>query len=280
MAEDTIAFFTVAGEPMSKARARFTRGGGSYTPARTREAEGIIALAFYEAVGEDYQPDATAAFGIEARFFHGTRQRRDIDNQLKLVMDALNKLAWADDSQVREIRATKIAVLEDKTLAHTEVHVYRLAEPDPMLRATCKWCGQEYRTFQSWIDLGKLFCNRDCHTAWRRNEAKRECPSCHEFFVPHNAKDNNRQVYCSGACRTLSFQVAATCAECGVAFTRKKSAVRSGHAFCSAVCRQEFWRKWRARSAQGVCSVCGGTTTKKTYTRCRSCALSGTANAG
>jgi len=34
--------------------------------------------------------------------------RPDIDNQIKMVMDALNKVAWYDDSQVVDIHAVKV----------------------------------------------------------------------------------------------------------------------------------------------------------------------------
>lgn len=45
-------------------------------------------------------------------------QRPDLDNLVKLVLDALNGVAWADDGQVSHVIASKsrIAVTEPQTI--------------------------------------------------------------------------------------------------------------------------------------------------------------------
>ena len=60
--------FTVPGEPVSKARARFTNyrsPGRVYTPEKTRQAEERMAAAF-RAAGGRHEPDKDATFGVRA----------------------------------------------------------------------------------------------------------------------------------------------------------------------------------------------------------------------
>ena len=129
---DPLATFTVAGEPASKGRPVFTgQAAGrarAITPAATRVAEGHVAWAYRLAARG--HSDITGEFGVMCLFHMGTRRRRDIDNMLKLVLDALNGIAWADDHQVVEIQARKVQATT-KAAARTEVVIYR-----PVLEAT------------------------------------------------------------------------------------------------------------------------------------------------
>lgn len=40
---------------------------------------------------------------VSIRFFFQTKRRRDLDNQNKLVLDALTGIAYEDDSQIDEL---------------------------------------------------------------------------------------------------------------------------------------------------------------------------------
>lgn len=135
--------FTIPGEPMSKARARVVNGH-AYTPERTRVAEAGVQAAFRAVAGADALKsyESGARYGVRALFCNRTRQRRDIDNMLKLILDALNGLAWTDDTQVAEIVARKLLV--PKGEERTEVAVYEL-EPDMGLSAECGECGARCR---------------------------------------------------------------------------------------------------------------------------------------
>jgi len=61
---------------------------------------------------------------VDVSFFMATRRRKDLDNLVKLVLDALNGEAFADDSQVVEINARKI--FSDKENARTELTLREL----------------------------------------------------------------------------------------------------------------------------------------------------------
>jgi len=86
----------IPGPPVPKARARTVRGH-SYTPARTAAAEKAIKAL---ALAAGWTPlDGPVA--VTLHFYVPDRRRRDIDNLTKLVLDALNGIAWHDDSQIR-----------------------------------------------------------------------------------------------------------------------------------------------------------------------------------
>jgi Holliday junction resolvase RusA-like endonuclease len=120
-----VARFTIYGEPVSKERARVdtrrakTRG---YTPEKTDEAQRAAGWTFRQAAPR-HRLDPEASYAVVAKFFCGTKQRRDTDNMLKLILDGLNQVAWPDDEQVTEVIARKAAVIPAH--ARTEVTVYR-----------------------------------------------------------------------------------------------------------------------------------------------------------
>ena len=97
--------FTVLGQPVPKARARIGKGHG-YTPAATSGHEDAIIVAAREA-GYRGEPDAESFFDVYLEFYRKGKVRVDIDNLTKTVFDALNKVAWKDDSQIIYLNATK-----------------------------------------------------------------------------------------------------------------------------------------------------------------------------
>lgn len=108
----------VPGKPVGKGRPRFANGR-TYTPRETVLAEQGIRSA-WEDVGSPRLPDGPVrlrvTIGVERPRAHfkrdGTltteghrhpypaRQKPDVDNVLKMIMDALNSRAWKDDVQV------------------------------------------------------------------------------------------------------------------------------------------------------------------------------------
>ncbi len=116
-----VADFAIPGEPVSKERPRVVNGN-TYTPTKTTTAELKVAWLF-KAAARGWAPDASSEFVVDMRFWNKTRHRRDIDNLCKLVLDALNGVCWADDSQVTEISAIK-DLAPDFPL--TTVKIYRL----------------------------------------------------------------------------------------------------------------------------------------------------------
>lgn len=122
--------FLVPGEPVAKGRPRFgirkTRDGGSYVSVRTPEKtviyENHVKLEYIEQTGgHRFDDNGMLEIEIEAYFSipkSASKKKRalmltgdirptkkpDMDNILKAVADALNGIAYRDDSQI--VRAT------------------------------------------------------------------------------------------------------------------------------------------------------------------------------
>lgn len=121
--------FTVPGQPKGKARARTVRRGGgksfSYTPEGTVLYENLIKTCYLQDAGHvlfnDGQPlavDIIAFYEVPKSYSKKKKQemldgqlyptkKPDIDNIAKCVLDALNKLAYRDDTQVVRLHMEK-----------------------------------------------------------------------------------------------------------------------------------------------------------------------------
>ncbi|MDR1328878.1 MAG: RusA family crossover junction endodeoxyribonuclease [Oscillospiraceae bacterium] len=118
--------FTVPGKPQGKARPRVT-AHGTYTPAATRDYEKLVRLAYLQARQRGLPRLLQGA--IEARitaYFPapksaGKKQRAlmlsgkmpytkksDCDNIAKIILDAINGVAYKDDSQISSLRVEKL----------------------------------------------------------------------------------------------------------------------------------------------------------------------------
>ena len=118
--------FEIPGEPKGKGRPRFTRNGRTYTPEQTAVYENLVKVMFMQAY-PDTQPipqgtpctaRLTAFFPIpqsagkkksadmESGSIRPTK-KPDTDNIAKIVLDALNGLAYHDDSQVVDLTVIK-----------------------------------------------------------------------------------------------------------------------------------------------------------------------------
>lgn len=103
--------FEIPGPPRPKARPRVTRRG-TYTPRRTQEYQSTVAaharLACREQLAGPLRVDILLVMP-RPRAMHRKRDpeglmwcpvRPDVDNCRKAILDAMNGIAWADDSQV------------------------------------------------------------------------------------------------------------------------------------------------------------------------------------
>ena len=98
---------TVRMVPVGKARPRVVNGH-AYTPDTTRSAEGLIAATWLEKYGmRRMAADVPLKMTIEVQLVRPKRSTRewptvrpDVDNYAKLALDALNRIAYADDAQI------------------------------------------------------------------------------------------------------------------------------------------------------------------------------------
>lgn len=121
-------YFKVNEEPVAKARPRFTRTGHTYTPKKTNDYEESIRFAFMSQTcermpiypkGVPLKVQALFAKSVPKSYTKKKREaclngdllptgKADLDNYLKAVLDALNGLAFEDDSQIVMTTAEKI----------------------------------------------------------------------------------------------------------------------------------------------------------------------------
>lgn len=124
--------FTIPGDPRGKARPRVVRlkngASMSYTPDKTVAYEELIRQRFRQQWPSTELPFLdktpvcvmiTACFGIpkstskkaRAAMLSGQTyptKKPDVDNVVKIVLDALNGFAWHDDAQVIDLHISKI----------------------------------------------------------------------------------------------------------------------------------------------------------------------------
>lgn len=136
MVEDRPAVYSavIEGVPVPKGRPRFSaRTGRAYTPAKTLTAEAWVAQHFkLQNIGAGDPPyipmPATVRVILVFRVpseITDTVGVADLDNLVKLVLDALNGLAWEDDRQVVTLRAH---VLRGSDRAETVIKVEELRD--------------------------------------------------------------------------------------------------------------------------------------------------------
>jgi Holliday junction resolvase RusA-like endonuclease len=112
----------VAGEPVAKARPRVVRTG-AYTPRKTLDAEARL-LGHLKVQYPRLRP-ATGLLSVSVETWHKGAPRVDVDNLLKLVLDAFNRVVWVDDSQVVEAHVRKHV---RSSLPRTDIHVWLVGE--------------------------------------------------------------------------------------------------------------------------------------------------------
>jgi Holliday junction resolvase RusA-like endonuclease len=120
--EEKIRSFIVYGRPQAKQRPRLFRGT-AYTPEATKQYELKMRTAYVDAY-EDYEP-LDGDLYVEVKVYFSKRNHGDLDNYVK-TLDGLNKVAWHDDKQIKEIHAYLII---DKTEEERmEISISRLQE--------------------------------------------------------------------------------------------------------------------------------------------------------
>ena len=112
--------FDVWGKVMGKGRPRFTRGGHAYTPKATRDYEAAIMEAYMNAPERPPEPfsgplDVTIVTSRQlpkstpkSVIREPDTHKPDVDNIAKVVLDALNGVAWLDDAQVTSLTVVKL----------------------------------------------------------------------------------------------------------------------------------------------------------------------------
>ncbi len=119
--------FTLSGNPMGKERPRMYYKNGrtyTYTPEKTRAYENNIRTSYLKTIrhkfpkGVPLEVNIIAFYPVPKRVNQTVKKamlngdilptiRPDGDNIIKIILDALNKVAFYDDSQICKINFTK-----------------------------------------------------------------------------------------------------------------------------------------------------------------------------
>lgn len=125
--------FTIPGKPFAKQRARATRAGRMFTPAATVSFErtvGQIAAQHFPVPVEGpvklivvatFLPAPSWTKAKRTALLHRPHtQKPDLDNCLKAISDGLNRIAFADDSQIAAIECRKVWGIAEQTVVTVE----------------------------------------------------------------------------------------------------------------------------------------------------------------
>jgi Holliday junction resolvase RusA-like endonuclease len=237
-AENVVARCVHLGEPIAKLsprRARSgARAGGKCAPGATKQHRQALAALVAPAI--QGTPDGEWAFGVRAVFYVQTHHRKDVDNMLKVVVDAMKRLVFDDDCQVKEMMAWSIL---DCERPRTEFVVYRIHKIERE-KGVCVRCGAAFRRYRSW--KARLYCSRRCNTIALTSSVEVPCAHCGKTLLREPAevaKNKGGEFFCSGACIGLRKRRAANCATCGALISRPLSFAKPGQAtfYCSVACR-------------------------------------------
>lgn len=139
-------YFSLSGTPVGKGRARVTHTGHAFTPKKTRDYENAVKIAYLEANKDKppFEKDVPLKLVLwcgypipksdskkkRADKLYGITRptvKPDLSNVLKSVEDALNGIAYSDDSQITELCVCKFYA------EYPVIHVW-IETPDDMLR--------------------------------------------------------------------------------------------------------------------------------------------------
>ena len=128
--------FVIKGKPVAKARPRVLKSGITYTQKKTKDYEELVQQVYKLQVGEYLGESALLCeidfyFSIPKSYSKKRKQaiiegeelytkKPDLDNLAKTITDALNGVAYKDDSQIIEMKLKKRYSPEDKVVVAIE----------------------------------------------------------------------------------------------------------------------------------------------------------------
>lgn len=222
----------IPGQPLSKARARITTHG-AYTPARQRKNAQHLAAHFRGAVPEPL----VESVAVEMTFYRKGRQRVDLDNLVKQLLDAATGVCWVDDVQVVKITATlELDNANPRTVVDIRSHNTSMPRGTAnILTTSCETCEAtiRYVSYPS-VPGPPKHCSRAC-----QRRQVRTCEECSAEYVPSSL----HQRFCGKPCASAS-----------MATRRKIATARAAAAAPPNLCRSCGMRL--ARRSSVLCRAC------------------------
>ena len=117
-----VIYFRIPGKAVGKGRPRFTKNGHTFTPDSTRDYEKLVRL-LYQSKCKEEPTDEPVIVNInvyttpakslskkkKAELMKKLPMKKpDLDNVAKIILDALNEVAWVDDTQVVSLSVRRV----------------------------------------------------------------------------------------------------------------------------------------------------------------------------
>lgn len=104
---------TINGKPKGKGRVRLSKSGHAYTPKETKIYEEEVKGSYLQLTPDNRNMYENCGVKVEINAYFNTDKELyainpDVDNIAKIILDALNGLAYKDDKQVIELNVKKI----------------------------------------------------------------------------------------------------------------------------------------------------------------------------
>lgn len=96
--------------PRPKGNGRRARGGRVVHPKHVLPT--TYAVRSWAAIERKHAPPLEERLVLDVTYYLPTRRRVDVDNLSKLLLDGLKGVVFADDDQVKELRARKVCLKE------------------------------------------------------------------------------------------------------------------------------------------------------------------------
>ncbi len=254
--EEKILFsIEMKGNPIAHERPRLGRYGKVYTPTKTRNYKESLAWTIKLKTQDiNYKDNGESAYGVQAIFYRSNRQRIDVDNLLKAVLDSITQSGfWSDDSKVFEV-AARIEKAQVNPRTNFIVYLYNStnhieASSDYKFEEKCAYCGglMSLAKTKSYPSSKRRYCSKECF--YQSCRIKLKCAYCEkDFEIP----------------RSLARQKTKK----GKVYTRS---------FCSRVCSLTYWGQLKRirgkESDKWKCKTCGGRVSRKEYIICKGCSM-------
>lgn len=162
--QDRVVLVVIPGNPPTKVRARANRRGHVYHDPKAKAVERNTARHIRDAIrGQKF----TGNVAVGCIFVRADMRHQDVDNMLKHVCDAANKVAWADDSQVTSMLAmAEYDPTNPRTIMVLTPHESSLRRGTDDVVA-CKGCGAPIER-----KAKRLYCARSCATRKKASDAQ------------------------------------------------------------------------------------------------------------